>query len=211
MKKLLKILLILFLFLACYFIYIITDNEEIKYVAIGNNSDFNNYVIKNMKKNVNYNDLYTSDDYRIMDLVNIIMYNEEKDVSIHYLLKNADILTICVGMNELYSKLGNDTRNIYAYLNEMVYDMGKLLSNISRYQYDKVFVCGYYDVDEKNNDIFTYINYKLRNLVTDYGYIFLDLDNILDRNDLENGGNYILNDNGFEKMGKIILAYNKKS
>lgn len=173
-------------------------------MAIGNDSSFNKYVIDN---NTNYNDLYTDTDYRIVDLVNIIKYNEEKDVSIHYLLSKADILTISVGMNELYEKLDNDTHYIYDYLNEMVFDMDLLLNEISRYDYDKVFVIGYYNIDRKNNDIFTYINYKIKNLVLEYGYNFIELNRVIDKDDLVLEDNFKLNNRGIEKISKIILAY----
>ena len=173
-------------------------------MAIGNDSSFNKYVIDN---NTNYNDLYTDTDYRIVDLVNIIKYNEEKDVSIHYLLSIADILTISVGMNELYEKLDNDTHYIYDYLNEMVFDMDLLLNEISRYDYDKVFVIGYYNIDRKNNDIFTYINYKIKNLVLEYGYNFIELNRVIDKDDLVLEDNFKLNNRGIEKISKIILAY----
>ncbi len=204
MKKILKILLILFLFLSCYLIYIITDKDIINYMAIGNNSDFNKYVIDD---NTNYNDLYTNNDYRIVDLVNIIKYNQEKDVSIHYLLNKANILTINVGMNELYEKLDNNTHDIYSYLNEMVSDMNILLNEISRYDYDKVFVIGYYNIDRKNNDIFTYINYKIKRLVLEYGYKYIDLNRVIGKNDLIKTDSYELNNIGKEKISKKIVKY----
>ena len=204
MKKILKILLILFLFLSCYLIYIITDKDIINYMAIGNNSDFNKYVIDD---NTNYNDLYTNNDYRIVDLVNIIKYNQEKDVSIHYLLNKANILTINVGMNELYEKLDNNTHDIYSYLNEMVSDMNILLNEISRYDYDKVFVIGYYNIDRKNNDIFTYINYKIKRIVLEYGYKYIDLNRVIGKNDLIKTDSYELNNIGKEKISKKIVKY----
>ena len=191
----------------CYLIYKFTENEKINYLAIGNNSDFNNYVISNMKKNVIYNDSYISDDYRIIDLVNIIKYNEVKDISIHQLLKSANILTIFVGMNELYEKLDNNTHDIYSYLNEMVSDMDILLNEISRYDYDKVFVIGYYNIDRKNNDIFTYINYKIKKIVLEYGYIYIDTNTLIHENDFIRKDGFILNDNGLKKISSKINYY----
>lgn len=209
MKKCLKILLILFLFLSCYFIYKFTDRKKINYLAIGNDSSFNEYVINSLNTNIQYNDLYTDNDYRIVDLVNIIKYNEEKDVSIHYLLKKSDILTIFIGMNELYSNLNNDTKSIYNYLNDMVNDMNDLLMKISEYDYDNVYVLGYYCIDKNKNDIFTYINYKIKVLTHKYGYNYVDLNGVIDINDLIENNNYKLNEKGKDKISKIILAYLK--
>ena len=36
-------------------------------------------------------------------------------------------------MNELYSKLNDDTKDIYSYLNQMVNDMNNLFIEINRY------------------------------------------------------------------------------
>ena len=65
-----------------------------------------------------HNTYFTNKDYRIVDVLNIIRYNQElnidnKQVSIHQILKKADIIILSAGMNDIYSKLNENTKNIY--------------------------------------------------------------------------------------------------
>lgn len=209
MKKIFKILLILFLFLSCYLIYSLTENDKIFYVSIGNKDSFNNQIIE--RKNIEYNNLYVDKDYRIVDLINIIKYNEEKDVSIHYLLNKADVLTVFIGMNELYNILNSNTREIYQYINDIVIDMDNLLNEISRYNYEDVYVLGFYNVFNNYNDIFTYINYKINKVVNKYNYTYIELNKIINKYDLIDENNFELNQKGIDKISKIILAYLEKA
>ena len=58
-------------------------------------------------------------------------------------------------MNDIYYKLNNNTKDIYSYVNEMINDMEILLDSIKKYSCNKVIVLGYYNITNKNNDIFT--------------------------------------------------------
>lgn len=206
-----KIILILFLFLSCYFIYKITENQELSYLVIGDTIADNQYL-KNTKDISLYNNDFINEDYRIKDLINIIKYNEEieindQDISIHRLLKNSDILIISIGMNDLYYKLNSNNENIYTYVNDMVMNMNTLLSEINKYNYQKVLVLGYYNISNNNNDIFTYLNFKMKKIVTDYQYEYIELNNILKNNQsfYKKNTNFILNDKGYQEISKIIV------
>lgn len=209
-----KIILILFLFLSCYLIYNLTEDKTLSYLVIGDTIADNPYIEKNANK---YNNDYINQDYRIIDLSNIIKYNEElevenKQLSIHRLLKNADILIMSIGMNDIYYKLNSDTKNIYTYINEMVNNMEILLSEIDKYSYSQVLVLGYYNISNKNNDIFTYLNYKMKRIVENYNYEYIELNNILKNNPnfYQNSNNFTLNQEGYNEINKIIVEKLKK-
>lgn len=206
-----KIILILFLFLSCYLIYNLTEEKKVSCLVIGDNIA-DNYYIKNNELITEYNNIYINKDYHILDLIDIIKYNKEakinnKSISIHRLMKNADILILSIGMNDIYYKLNDDTKNIYTYINDMVNNMDILLDEINAYNYKKVIVLGYYNITNKNNDIFTYINYKMKKTVNKYNYEYLELNNILKNNPnyLEKSNNFYLNDTGYKEISKIIV------
>jgi len=206
-----KIILILFLFLSCYIIYNLTEEKGLSCLVIGDNIADNEYIKDNNLINT-YNNTYIDKDYRIIDLINTIKYNEEKDldnkkISIHRLLKNTDILIISIGMNDLYYKLNTDTLNIYTYLNDMLNNIEILLNEINKYNYKQVYILGYYNITNNNNDIFTYINYKLEKLSNKYHYNYIELNNILRNNPnyLKNNQNFELNQEGYNKISKIIV------
>ena len=198
-----KIISILILFLSCYFIYNITIDDELFYLSIGDgiakgitdegNVSVYNYTdsIKNYLTNKNklkgFNNSFVDKDYRITDLLRIIKYKEEivvnkKHISINELLKQADIVTISLGMNELYYKILVDNNNIYSYIDGMLSDMELLLKEVDRYNHKKVIVLGYYNTTNNNKDIFNYVNYKLKNIVDKRGFEFVDIDKIINNN-----------------------------
>lgn len=223
-----KIISILILFLSCYFIYNLTIDNELFYLSIGdgiakgitddgNVSEYNytdsikNYLTsKNKLKG--FNNSFVDKDYRITDLLRIIKYKEEivvnnDHISINELLKKADIVTISLGMNELYYKILVDNNNIYSYIDGMLSDMELLLKEVDRYNHKKVIVLGYYNTKDNNKDIFNYVNYKLKNIVNKRGFEFVDVDKIINNNTnyFTNNTNFYLNNEGYQKISQIIV------
>ncbi|MBQ2872865.1 MAG: hypothetical protein IJE89_02580 [Bacilli bacterium] len=211
-----KIILILFLFLSCYLIYNLTEDNNISCLVLGDKIGDNIYIKEN-ELITEYNNTYVNKDYRIIDLINIIKYNEElevnnNEISIHRLMKNTDILVLSIGMNDIYSKLNDNIKDIYTYMNNMVNNMETLLSLINKYNYKEVIVLGYYNITNKNNDIFTYLNYKMKKIVEKNNSTYIELNNILKNNPkfYENSNNFNLNSNGYSKINEIIVENLKK-
>ena len=167
--------------------------------------------LESKNKLSSYNTTYTNNDYRITDLLRIIEYNEEeivndKPLSIHKLLKESDIITLSIGMNELYYKLTINTDNIYSYIDEMMEDMSKLFHEINKYNHKQVFVLGYYNITNDNQDIFNYANIKLKNLCLKEGYTYIPLNSILnDKIYFQNDNKIYPNKLGYQQIYKIIV------
>ena len=210
MKKIILILFLFFLCLSCYYIYQITEPKNTNITAIGDSLA----NIKDIDKTANFNNQFTNKDYRIIDILNILKYNEEKDdESLHRLLNNTDTLIISVGMNDIYYKINDNTKEIYTYLNNLINEYEELLKGISKYDYQNVYVMGYYNITSKDNDLFTYVNYKLNKVVNTYNYTFLDLNKTLYDNPkfyLKNN-EYYLNNEGYKQILKLIVEKTKKS
>lgn len=223
-----KIISILILFLSCYFIYNLTIDNELFYLSIGDGiakgitddgkvSEYNytdsikNYLIsKNKLKG--FNNSFVDKDYRITDLLRIIKYKEEivvnnDHISINELLKQADIVTISLGMNELYYKILVDNNNIYNYIDGMLSDMELFLKEVDRYNHKKIILLGYYNTTNNNDDIFNYANYKLKNIVDKRGFEFIDIDKIINNNTnyFTKNTNFYLNNVGYQKISQIIV------
>ena len=213
-----KIILLLFLFFSilcffCYYIYIKTEDTTKHITVIGDNIANNPYFINS--KGYYYNNDFINKDIRINDLLNIITYNKElaDNKSIHQILKNTNILIISIGMNDLYYKLNSDTKEIYTYINDMINNYELILNEISKYNYDKVYILGYYNIFKNKNDIFTYINYKTNKLVNKYHYVYINMDK-LSKNEpkiLKKQASIELSNTGYYQIYKIILENLKKS
>ena len=207
-----KIILLLFLFflilcLICYHIYNVTDKKSLLISGIGDSV----VLIDD-----SYNTIFTNKDYRIIDLLNTIKYNEEininnKNISIHQILKNSDIIIIGIGMNDIYYKLHDDTKEIYTYLNDILNNYAEILDNVNKYKYQKIYILGYYNITNKNNDLFTYINYKLKQLAIKNKCIFVDLNGIINHHHLKKEGEYYLNKTGYNEIYKLIVENYKKN
>ena len=214
-----KIILILILFLSIWFIYNNTVDKKINYLVLGNDlsigeDNYSLYVRDYLdSKNIlgNYNTSFVDLDLRITDLINKIKYNDNvivnnKTIGINMLLKNADVITISIGMNELYYKLSINNENIYTYMNGMVNDLEILFNLINRYNQKKVFVINYYNIYNYNKDIFNYINYYLEELCDKENFNYIDVDD-LNNNILyyENSNNFYLNRYGNKVIGYFII------
>ena len=218
-----KVLLILILFLSCYFIYNKTSDNKVYYLTIGDSLSrgtneygivtygYNEYVKDYLEENnklEGFNKTFTDNDYRIIDIIKILEYNEVKDnSSLNRLIKKSDIITISLGMNEIYYKLEKNNQNIYTYIDNMIKTYDKLLNYINKFHHEKVFVLGYYNVTGKADDIFTYANHKLEELCKKYNYTYVALSNILTNNPnyFEKKGSFAPNNAGYEKISQIIV------
>lgn len=215
-----KIIYLLFLFLfifMCYLIYELTDNDNLTCLVIGDSIADNIYLRENKKIN-NYNNQFINKDNRMIDLLHIIKYNEEinyqnKTISIHQLLKQSDIVIISIGMNDIYAKLEDDPKNMYTYLNEMVNNMELILDEISRYKNAKIIVLGYYNIFDKKNDLFIYINYKIKRITEKHDYIYIDTNKNLNNNQkyLLKNNQFYLNDHGYQEINELIVEKLEKT
>ena len=211
MKKIILILFLFCLLYACYYIYNATEDHDIDIVLIGD-SVVDNLHLKQMDNIDLINKDFVNKDYHITDVVNIFRYNQEKNISgkaesIYQLLNEADIVIISIGTNDIYYKLNDDTKEVYTYLNSIIDNYEKILKEIKRYDYKKVFVLGYYNIANRNNDIFCYVNYKLKNMVNEYGYEYLDLNKILYNNEkyYVKNDTFYLNETGYDKIYQLIV------
>lgn len=220
-----KIIFILILFLSCYIIYYLTTDSKVNYLTLGDSislgvnpygikeygySEYVREYLKDKDRLKTYN-LFADIDYRVSDLVKMIEYNEMKkingkNISINQLLKKADVITLSIGMNELYYKLNINNDNIYNYINNLLTDMEKLFWYIDKFNHKKVFVLGYYNTGV-NQDYINYVNVKLKNIVLEYGFEYIDLSNIFDNNPtyFNKKGSFIPNNYGYLKISKIII------
>lgn len=218
-----KVLLILVLFLSCYFIYNKTIDEKIFYLTIGDSLSrgtneygvvsygYNDYVKDYLKANnrlKEYNKVFTDNDYQVTDILKILEYNEKKDnYSLNRLIKEADVITVSLGMNEIYYKLEKENENIYTYIDNMINNYSKLLTYINKFHHQKVYALGYYNAFGKNQDIFDYANYKLKKLCSDNNVLYVDLSLILNNNPvyLSKSKSFLPNIKGYEKISQIIV------
>lgn len=218
-----KIIFTIILFLSCYLIYTLTNNNNLNYVTLGdslskgvtpyfaNGYGYSNYIVDYLKKNNqlnSYNDDFTSIDYRITDLINLININyETNNQTINQAIHSADIITISVGMQELYYKINTNDTNIYTYIDKMLEDTEELFTLIRKNNNKKIYMLGYYNTKSTNHDLFNYANIKLKEICQKNKITYIDTQSIFYKNTtyFENPNSFNPNLQGYYKIYEKII------
>ena len=216
-----KILFALVIFVIVFLIYSFNINKKVYYLSLGdylsyginnnkivNNTYSNNlreYYKDNLENYVNYSVL---DDYRVMDLYKDITSNKKikfknKKYNIQNLLIKANLITISIGMNDLLYKI-EYSNNMYDYTDELLNDIEKLLVLIRKYNKDKIYVLGFYNIID-DLELINYANLKLNKICNQNKVVYVDISN-LDKYILKD--RYPTND-GYTYISNQILNFTK--
>lgn len=214
MKKYWKLIFLLVVVIMTLFIYKLTYNQGYHYVALG---DFLTVGINSYgEKNYGYTDevkdylqqngvlkSYTNDfankSYTIDELKDDIEYNKGKiinnnAVSIRKILRESDIVTISIGINDFLSLFDNNfnysnvkhvignKKLCLEKIDSMVLELDKLLVELKKYAKKDIILIGYYNpfpyLDDYKNEIdnlIEYANSKLAQICEKYHIYYLDI------------------------------------
>ena len=164
MKKIVIPILIVFL---TFIIYKTNDDNLVDYMAIGDSLSlginsygnhsygFNDYLKSYLENNNllhHYNSLYSKNDYKIEELINDIKTNknilyDDKTYNIKKELREADLLTISIGMDELVNLLNvnKEFKDIQDDLDKLCNNMDNLIKEIVSLSKTKIILLGYYN------------------------------------------------------------------
>lgn len=228
LKKLLLCLMLILIFL----IGINVKDNNITYISIGdglskgmnyNNFEsigYSDYLYNYFKKDNNVK-LYTKDfsneNNRITDLIDDINNNisttiDNKKIYIQNAVKNADILTISIGMNEILYKYSNHENNgyMYSYIDECISDMDKLLKIITKLNKNNIFLLGFYNPtdDLELDDFIKYTNNKISILCNKYKINYIDTYDIFNNNKhmIYSKNNYYPNQDGYKLIANAVKS-----
>lgn len=193
MKK--KKLVIFFLALiVIYIIYNFTYKEEFTYLAIGDDlakghtpfdtygESYTDYVynyLKEQNNEVKLNKEFIEEDLRIKDLLTKIKNAETAGgKTFTQAIKEAEIITISIGSEELFSKLRSNyelykinSKKLFEFIDEMTSDINELIKEMKKIKKTEIYLIGYYnpiidtsDSESKLDSIFNYLDIKLKEI-----------------------------------------------
>ena len=227
MRKKLKKLLILIIFIipTIYIIYIFNNKNNMNYTALGDGyaQGINSYGIEDygysdylkdhfieINKLKNYNKNFTNKNMTINSLYNDIISNKHiNNTNIRQLLRNTDILTLSIGINDLLFKQSIEELNNINF-KEIKSQYNLLITEIKKYYYNDIYIIGYYPnikVNRKNIDKLNQI------LKSNRKVIYIDTTFITKNNNkyLSNYKNIYPNTLGYKEISnKLILKTSKK-
>ena len=227
-----KILVVVLIFVLVYIIYKANDNELIDYMSLGDSINeginsygnhsygYNDYLKSYLENNDllhKYNSYYSKNNYTILELIDDIkddksVLYDDKTYNIKKELREADLVTIAIGMDELVEILNmkEDLDTIKPKLDTMISNMDTLLKNITSLSKTKIILIGYYNPyqdTKESSRIFAYLNDKYKNLADKYKITYVDIYNAIkqDKTYLPNEKDYHLTSRGYLKIANEVI------
>ena len=234
MKFIRKHLKLIVLIITCILIYTIyTNNSNVKsinYISLGDGyasginsygernygySDYlKDYLKSNNKLNNYYN--YSSEDIKIKDLYNDIIINKQSinNESIKQALREANILTISIGLNDLIYRKSIQINNIGnledGIVQNVIIDFDELITEIKKYYKYDIYIIGYYNFYPQNsveNKLLNKLNIKYKQFCKKNSLIYIDNSKMNNKLKLylDNPNSYYPNTEGYKKIYSNIL------
>lgn len=237
--KLKKILFILILCMTVYTIYNIYHDNKINYLSIGDslsaginaygdkNYGYSDYVANYLKQNnqlKSYSNDFAVAGYRISDVkhqleTNQIITNKNKTLSFKKCLRDAQLVTISIGGNDLLSELSLSAvdidilneKEVMEAIDHMLIRLDDLLKELRKYAKRDIFLIGYYNPLHGTtlpvNRLFAYLNDKTGKICQKYDITYVDTYNIMKNNKdyLPNPTNIHPSIEGYEAIAKEII------
>ena len=209
-----KILCLLIICLLVYTIYYFNHNDKITYVSIGDslsvgidsngntNYGYSNYLSNYLKdKNLlkSYNNYFSTSGTRINDLkskleTNWTITKDGKSLSLKKCLREADLVTLSVGMDDILTSLTLSTvsvenlsnKEITTIVDKTIEELDALFKELRKYAKEDIIFIGYYNPLEEETLIierlYTYLITKTKTLCKTYDIEYLDIYNLFKKN-----------------------------
>ncbi len=223
-----KILTLIIIALAVLLIYLGFMDKDINYLSLGDSLangisgigvkdyGYTDYV-KDYLNNKELLDNYTyfiDNDNRSIDIIKSIEDNIKIDnKTMQNALIKADIITISIGMNDLFSNItfNHDfsINDLYNKFDEFSNDLNKLFKLLRDYSKEEIIFIGFYNClkDEDLNEFFMYINEQTKKICNNYNIDYLDLYNEFNDNKYFNSIiDSFPNKIGYELIADKIIA-----
>ena len=180
-----KILFFSMVIIITFLIYYFNISNKIYYFSI-DNYDYSKNIEKSFKDKLDNSVIYNKEDYRVMDLMNDINNNKKinynnKTYTFDNLLVKANYITISIGMDDLIYKKEVD----YKYIDELIFDIEKLLILIRKYNKDNIYLLSLYNT--KNiSKVIEYANTKIEKICKKNRINYIDISKITKINNRSN-------------------------
>ncbi len=201
--KLKRLFIAALLILAVFFIYLSTVDKKVYYLNLGDSlatgvtpyktedygySDYLKDYLTEKNLLEKYVSGFSESEYRTTDLIRDIEDNKklENGITLKNALIKADLVTLSIGFNDLYAKIGPsvlmpeiDQNKMYQYTDEVIIDLEKLLKLLREYCKEDILMINYYnpiETDEpKVEEFFRYANKRLKDLCETYEIQYIDI------------------------------------
>lgn len=240
--KMKKVLCLLIICLCVYAIYYFNHTDKITYIAIGDflsvgidsngntNYGYSNYLanyLRNKDLLKNYNNDFATTGTRVVDLKNELETNQTmtrdgKSLSLKKCLREADLVTLSVGMDDILTSLTLSTvsvenisnKEITAIVDKTIKELDILFKELRKYAKEDIIFIGFYNPLEEDSltieRLYTYLITKTKDLCQNYNIKYLDIYNLFKENKdyIDNPTNIYPSTEAYQVIAtKIIETY----
>lgn len=224
-------------------IYLLTVNNKIYYVALGDSLaagqnaygkvayGYADYVaddLRGREKLAFFTKKFAVSGHRTVDLINDINMNKKIDIdtteiTIKHALTKADVVTISIGANDLFYKMGVNSldlayysdANLKKYVDEVTFDVEKLIVLVQKYCKEDIILIGYYNplwhmkksYAKEIDSVFVYANDKMIEISKKYNLYYVDIHKLFEESDdfLPNPLDIHPSEKGYSAISKKII------
>jgi len=218
-----KIILISFIsIILSVIIYFYTKTEKINIVALGDGLSlgmtpynikgysYNDYLKNFYQDKRTLNKYYDFSEHKqtVKELIYEINNNKTIDIkdekiSIQHAINIANVLTICIGMDELFS-----TQITNIIIKEYKDDLKELLNQIKKLNNKQVIIIGLYTVNNRELTNIMKINAFLQDIALEYNFTYINLQDITFNKDyFFDSSSYYLNFKGHKAVYQEIKKH----
>ena len=228
--KCLKLLLLLLITSSIYFIYQLSNKNNIIYLSLGDTflvSEEYNYldlIIKDLEDNhlLNFGvQEYMNSEHRLLDIYQDIKQNRKvrikgQQVNIRHLLRDSNFVTISVGLNDLREKLDAqngvplDIEKSKQIIADIETRLDQAINEIKKYYKKDIYLIGFYDLYPSNQEkslMVKQLNIMYRESAKRNNIIFIDISDFRSRQTfLYSIGNYLLlKEDGSKELARRVM------
>lgn len=241
-KKIKKIVVLLIICILIFLIYTLNHTTKLNYLALGDyisvgidsnsntNYGYSNYLAAYLKKEgllENYTNAFATSSSKITDLIYNLEINQTvtangKVLSLKKCLRDSDIVTLSIGMNDLLSKITLSTKDVEILSNEditrisddIIKELNLLFKGLRKYAKDKIIFIGFYDPYKSNSTnverLYSYLQTKTKSLCEIYDIDYLDIYHLFKTNKsfINNPINIYPSTVAYQEIAKKIISTN---
>ena len=226
-KKNLKIIILILVCILVYIIYKDSPKRNITYLTLGDGYSiginsygkkdygYNNYIKDYLDKEnrlYKYYEEYSSEEMMIKDLYNQIVNGSGRKKNIKQVLRETDIITLSIGLNDLIYKesLSNKllSKSNDDIVSEIIIDLDILIDEIKKYSQADIYIVEYYNSykdDDRTKGMLDSLNIKYQDYAKSNSLKYISITRNLDKY-FENPNSNYPNSLGYGEISKDIIS-----
>lgn len=229
LKKHFKLLIFILIIFIIFLIYKTNHKNYLTYIPLGDGyaqgqnsygiidygySDYLKDKIKEGEKLKFYTKEFTSKDASITSLTDTIIINQKMTYkntkyNVRQLLREADIVTLSIGLNDLIYQFAIEQQlteeNYHNILKKITSDYNKLLKEIKKYYPKTIYIIGYPNIPNVSSNLKKGLEYLNKFLSKKKDIIYIKTTKIITEKDFKNPTSYYISNEGYQKIAREVI------